>query len=76
MPSPTPSTPPWWLEEGTEDCGFCHHRYWYEVEVRCVACDRPGCPECMVVERTRVETWCPDCHGSAGGSGSDRDREG
>ena len=59
--TPSRTSTPWWLQEGTETCELCGVRYWYEVEVRCVDCDRPGCPECMVVARARAETWCREC---------------
>lgn len=66
MGSSSASFLPWWLREGTELCDHCQTRYWYEVEVRCVACDRPGCPACMVVERAHAETWCAECRDEEG----------
>ncbi len=49
----------WWLE-GSEICPFCDHRYVWEMEVRCVDCDRPVCPVCLV--RIRLNEFrCPDC---------------
>lgn len=51
----------WWLEGGGEQCEFCLRRYVYEVEVRCVACDAPVCPLCVVRVRETLETYCPSC---------------
>jgi hypothetical protein len=53
---------PWWLDEGEEQCPFCLAGYAYELEVRCVDCDRPSCPRCAVVAReVRVVASCPEC---------------
>jgi hypothetical protein len=37
---------PWWLA-GDEQCPHCQQLYAYELEIRCVECDEPGCPHCM-----------------------------
>ncbi len=65
---PAPSA---WLGEGPERCEHCLQGYALEVEVRCVACDRPGCPHCVVRVR-RQPTWilCPACAEEGGGDGS------
>ena len=63
--SRTPSAP-WWLEGGSEVCPFCLGAYWIEVEVRCVACDRPGCMHCVVAVRERGDVCCPACAPPAG----------
>lgn len=52
---------PWWVDGGTEACAFCGGRYAYEVERRCSACDRPGCPWCVVTVRKGREIRCPEC---------------
>lgn len=52
---------PWWLQGGTETCDFCLASHWIEVEVRCAACDRPGCLHCMVVVREAERVWCREC---------------
>jgi hypothetical protein len=52
---------PWWVAGGQERCGFCAQTYVYEVEYRCVSCDAPVCPHCVVIVRTRRETYCPSC---------------
>lgn len=54
---------PWWIGEGSEPCTFCLQGYVLELEMRCVACDRPGCLHCMVrVRRAEaVEVFCPEC---------------
>lgn len=49
-----------------ESCPHCHQSYVYELEVRCVDCDGPMCPLCVVELRGRVETWCPGCPPDAG----------
>lgn len=72
----------WWLAGGSEVCDFCLQRYAWEVEVRCVACDRPVCPVCVVTVRERVperagperapreragpERFCPECFPGGG----------
>ena len=50
----------WWKRGGEESCGFCTHSYAYEMEYRCVACDRGVCPCCVVV-RERDLLFCPEC---------------
>ncbi len=54
--------PSWWFE-GEERCPFCLGTYVYEVEVRCVECDRPACPLCAVRVRGGAGFLCPDCAG-------------
>lgn len=51
----------WWLEGGTEQCPVCLQRYAYEVEYRCVDCDAPVCPFCVVAVRRTGRAWCPGC---------------
>lgn len=53
---------PYWLESGTETCTGCTHDYVYEMEIRCVACDRGLCCHCVVTDRLTRESWCPECH--------------
>lgn len=52
----------WWKGRGTEACDFCTHTYVYEMEYRCVACDRGVCPCCVIV-RERDLIFCPECDG-------------
>lgn len=52
---------PWWLD-GDEDCPHCEQRYALEMEVRCVDCDAPICPFCVV--RVRARVYCPQCEES------------
>ena len=54
---------PWWIGEGSEPCPFCLQGYVLELEMRCVACDRPGCMHCMVRVRSAevVDVRCPEC---------------
>lgn len=42
-----------------EQCPACLQLYRYELEYRCVLCDEPLCPLCVMRVR---ETWaCPGC---------------
>lgn len=52
---------PWWLDDGSETCHACTHRYVYEIEVRCVGCDRGLCSHCAVIESVTREPWCAEC---------------
>ena len=51
---------PWYLSGGDEECPHCGQWYAYELEVRCVDCDAPSCPNCKcancVVIVTEVES--------------------
>jgi len=49
----------WWQARGTETCSACAHSYHYEMEYRCVDCDRGVCALCAVREREAV--YCPEC---------------
>lgn len=55
-----PGSPAPWQAGGEERCDFCHTFYIYEMEVRCLACDRAVCPCCVRVTRTEG-VFCPDC---------------
>lgn len=48
-----------WLLHGAERCEGCEQLYAYEVEVRCVDCDRAMCPFCVVT--VRGEATCGAC---------------
>jgi hypothetical protein len=50
---------PYWLRRGERTCSECHGTHAYEIEARCVACDRPFCPICIVV--IAGEVFCPGC---------------
>ena len=50
---------PWWLSQGDEECPHCEGDYIFETEVRCVQCDAPICPMCVVRVGRRV--LCPGC---------------
>jgi hypothetical protein len=58
--------PPWWAHGGSERCPRCLQLYAYEVETRCVDCDGPLCPFCVVsVTAVLAEVpsaRCRDCH--------------
>lgn len=60
MAQPTRDDRPWWLG-GEERCDFCLERYVYEMEVRCLHCDRPVCPMCVVTITERRERVCAEC---------------
>ncbi len=49
----------WWQARGTETCSACSHSYHYEMEYRCVDCDRGVCAVCAVHQREAV--YCPEC---------------
>jgi hypothetical protein len=51
---------PWWLDAGEEDCPHCDQTYTFRVEARCIECDAPICPMCIV--RVEQHLLCPDCH--------------
>lgn len=48
----------WWVS-GEEACSRCGGSYTYEVEVRCIGCDHPFCPFCLVVGAK--EQRCSEC---------------
>lgn len=54
------------MEAGHEACGFCRQSYHYEMEIRCVDCDRPVCPVCVVRVRESREWHCPECRAGEG----------
>lgn len=56
---------PYWLDTGTETCHGCTHAYVYQMEIRCVGCDRGVCEQCVVIESVTRETWCAGCHAAA-----------
>ncbi|MDX1622861.1 MAG: hypothetical protein R3199_02650 [Gemmatimonadota bacterium] len=56
-----------WVERADEPCPFCLQRYVLELEVRCVACDQPVCPVCVVRIRENRELLCPECPPDARG---------
>ena len=49
----------WWIEGGEDECPQCGAPYAYEAEVRCIDCDSPMCPVCVVWMRR--EARCPGC---------------
>lgn len=49
----------WWIEGGEEECPSCEASYAYEVEVRCLDCDAPMCPICVVWSARQAR--CPEC---------------
>jgi hypothetical protein len=55
------SDPPYWLHGGSESCGACTHACVYEMEFRCMACDRGICCHCVGVNVSRQEVLCPEC---------------
>lgn len=47
--------------QGTDHCPDCAQTYAYELEARCVDCDAPMCPFCVVM--VRGHRRCPTCAG-------------
>jgi hypothetical protein len=56
-----PARPPWWLDGGSESCTACTHSYAYEMEFRCVACDRGLCCHCVRLDVSSRTVLCTDC---------------
>lgn len=50
---------PWWLTADDEECPGCFQGYAYELEVRCIDCDSPLCPTCVV--RRGKAVLCREC---------------
>lgn len=59
-----------WIERADEPCPFCAQRYALELEVRCVACDRPICPVCAVRAREIRQAFCVECPPDADAEGA------
>jgi hypothetical protein len=49
-----------WLD-GEEVCAFCCQSYLYECVFHCSACDRPICPDCVLVVVKTSGFFCPEC---------------
>ncbi|MDM7916936.1 MAG: hypothetical protein ACE15D_03075 [Candidatus Eisenbacteria bacterium] len=49
------------LLEGTERCPHCLQLHVLEQEYRCVLCDGPVCPFCVVIEEGAQDILCPSC---------------
>lgn len=56
---------PYWLEGGTETCSGCTHLYVYQMEYRCVACDRGICCHCVRFDVTTRDVLCAECQAEA-----------
>ena len=65
-PSPDANAIPWWLDLGEEDCPHCEQPYSYHAEVRCLECDAPICPMCVV--HIHEHAVCPDCRPTGEGT--------
>ena len=65
---------PYWLSGHEQLCAACGHAHASAVEARCVACDRPQCPTCYVIEAGEV--FCMECHELGGKSQWRRARSG
>ena len=50
----------WWKGRGTEQYAHCLHSYHYEIEYRCVACERGLCTQCAIVRGGDL-IFCPEC---------------
>ncbi|MCB9537502.1 MAG: hypothetical protein H6704_14705 [Myxococcales bacterium] len=51
------------LEDASETCPDCLQTYAYALEVRCVVCDDPRCPFCVVT--ATLSTGAPHCRACA-----------
>ena len=65
---------PYWLSGHEQLCAACGQSHAHAVEARCVACDRPQCPTCYVIEAGEV--FCMECHEPGGKSQWQRARSG
>lgn len=54
------NTSSWWLL-GEEHCEHCHQEYTLTLEYRCIECDGPVCPHCVVVVEETTRVVCPKC---------------
>lgn len=52
---------PYWLAEGPESCSSCTRLHVYEMQYRCVACDRGICCHCVSVSVATREVLCAEC---------------
>ena len=55
-----PSTVPWWIGQGDEECAHCGGTYVLHLEFRCTQCDGPTCPHCKV-KHAEGHFVCPEC---------------
>jgi DNA-directed RNA polymerase subunit RPC12/RpoP len=46
----------------SEVCGFCLQHYSYEMQYRCIYCESPICPMCVLHVWEEQKIWCPECH--------------
>lgn len=53
---------PYWLDGGTETCELCTVVHVLEMHLRCVACDRGCCEQCVVMVRSTREVFCTECY--------------
>ncbi|MEQ9379265.1 MAG: hypothetical protein RJP95_00245 [Pirellulales bacterium] len=51
----------WWLS-GQEFCEFCCQEYALGLEYRCIDCDLPICPLCVVIVEITGDVSCPHCN--------------
>jgi hypothetical protein len=50
----------WWLS-GEETCVVCLQAYAYEIERRCLHCDRGLCPHCGITVHATETLVCTTC---------------
>ena len=56
----------WWMEPGTETCGFCLRSYSWEAARRCARCDAQICPFCVRSGEPGGPALCPECSDEIG----------
>ncbi|HEX8410187.1 MAG TPA: hypothetical protein VF883_15090 [Thermoanaerobaculia bacterium] len=59
---------PYWLFGHEQTCAECGQKHAHAVEARCVACDEPHCPTCVVV--VDGEVFCAECEPKPAGGKS------
>lgn len=60
---------PYWLRVGSAVCIACEGGFVIEAGFHCVACDRPLCGECALVDPATGEVVCLACRESEDGAG-------
>ena len=50
-----------WGEDAWELCRSCSGRIALELTIRCIDCDGPFCPVCVVQSRESAEVTCREC---------------
>jgi DNA-directed RNA polymerase subunit RPC12/RpoP len=48
--------------DDSEICEFCLQSYSYEMQYRCLYCESPVCPICVLHVWEKQKILCPDCN--------------